>query len=76
MKQKPKTVKMATQCCWNYIHEQINRRATVITEQQGVALLKVNTIKKQKFITVFSNTVSKNINIYTIKISVGGEGSI
>ena len=75
MKQKPKTVKMATQCCWNYIHEQINRMATV-TEQQGVAPLKENTIKKQKFITAFSNTVSKSINIYTEKISVGGEGSI
>ena len=75
MKQKPKTVKMATQCCWNYIHEQINRIATV-TEQQRVAPLKENTIKKQKFITVFSNTVSKSINIYTEKISVGGEGSI
>ena len=75
MKQKPKTVKMATQCCWNYIHEQVNRIATV-TEQHGVAPLKENTIKKQKFITVFSNTVSKSINIYTEKISVGGEGSI
>ena len=75
MKQKPKTVKMATQCCWNYIHEQINRIATV-TEQQGVAPLKENTIKKQKFITVFSNTVSKSINKYTETISVGGEGSI
>ena len=74
MKQKPKTVKMATQCCWNYIHEQINRIATV-TEQQGVAPLKENTIKKQKFITVSFNTVS-SINIYTEKISVGGEGSI
>ena len=65
---------MATQYCWNYIHEQINRIATV-TEQQGVAPLKENTIKKQKFITVSFNTVS-SINIYTEKISVGGEGSI
>ena len=28
------------------------------------------------FITVFSNTLSKSVNIYTGKISVGGEGSI
>ena len=35
MKQKPiKTVKMATQCCWNYIHEQVNRIATVTEQQQ------------------------------------------
>ena len=74
MKQKLKTAKMATQYCWK-LHEPINRIATV-TEQQGVALLKENTIKNQKFITVFSNTVSKSINIYTEKISVGGEGSI
>ena len=53
---------MATQYYWNYIHERINRIATV-TEQQGVALLKENTMKKQKFITVFSNTVNKSINI-------------
>ena len=67
MKQKLKTAKMATQYCWNYIHKQINRIATV-AEQQGVALLKENTIKKKKYITVFSNTVSKSINIiYTLK---------
>ena len=66
---------MATQYCWNYIHKQISRIATV-TEQEGVTFLKENTIKKQKFITVFSNTVSKSISIYTEKISVGREGSI
>ena len=28
------------------------------------------------FITVFSNTVSKSVNMYTEKVSVGREGSI
>ena len=41
-----------------------------------VKLVNVTVLIYLLFITVFSNKVSKSVNIYTEKISVGGEGSI
>ena len=41
-----------------------------------VKLVNVTVLIYLFFITVSSNKVSKSVNIYTEKISVGGEGSI